>query len=73
MTGLGLVTKGKICPIVESIQGGYVSGGIVYRDKPYKKPTKQECEAIYLPKIRVELIRILRDKTFFVKVRLINN
>jgi len=71
MTGVGLVTKGKICPIVESVTPGAISGGgIIYRDRPHKKPTKQECESLYLPKVKAKLIRILKDKIFSVKVKL---
>lgn len=71
MTGLGLATKGKICPIVESAPSGYIGGGgIVYRDRPQKKPTKKECESLYFPKVRAKLIRILKDKFFSVNIKL---
>lgn len=58
MTGLGLATKGKICPISVSYTGGGVVGGIIHRDR---KPTKKECELLYFPKVYVELIKMIEE------------
>jgi len=74
MTGLGLVTKGKICPVRIEIVGGGGGGGIIYRDREVKKkPTKQECEILYFPTVYTELIEILKEeeKKFFVIVSFI--
>jgi len=70
MTGISLVTKGKICKprIVQSYGGG---GGIIYRDREVsRKPTKQECETLYFPKVNTELLDIIKeeDKKFSVVV-----
>ena len=59
MTGVGLATKGKICPSTTSYSG-VGGGGIIYRDR-YKKPTKKECELLYFPKVYMDLIRMLND------------
>ena len=72
MTGIGLVTKGKICPVRTEPQPFYGGGGgIIYRDREIKgKPTKEECEILYFPKVYTELIEIIKEqeKTFSVKV-----
>lgn len=71
MTGIGLVTKGKICPAREVTYGGIGGGGIIYRDREVKKtPTKEECEILYFPKVKTELIEVLKEqeKKFSVKV-----
>lgn len=60
MTGIGLVTKGKICSHISSFQGGGYGGGIIYRDR-YRKPTKKECEALYFPKVYMELIKMINE------------
>jgi len=63
MTGIGLATKGKICS--KSVRGsGFVGGGIIYRDREVKrKPTKKECEALYFPKVKANLIRVFKHKS----------
>lgn len=33
-------------------------GGVIYRDK---KPTKKECEKLYLPKIQADLEKIIAE------------
>lgn len=65
MNALCLATKGKICKtrIVERVIAG--GGGIVYRDREGvkgKKPTKQECEILYFPKISMDLIEIIKQE-----------
>ena len=58
MTGLGLATKGKICPVSVSYSGGGVSGGIIHRDRT---PTKKECELLYFPKVYMDLIKMIDE------------
>jgi len=58
MTGLGLATKGKICPVSVSYSGGGVSGGIIHRDR---RPTKKECELLYFPKVYIDLIKMIDE------------
>lgn len=63
MTGVGLATKGKICKVrtVEHVLGG--GGGIIYRDRESKKkPSKQECELLYFPKITMDLIEVIKQE-----------
>jgi hypothetical protein len=75
MTGIGLATKGKICSR-STRDSGFVGGGIIYRDREVKrKPTKKECESLYLPKVRANLIKIFKHRceNFLVKVKLFND
>ena len=72
MSALSLVTKGKICRavVVERVISG--GGGVIHRDRyiKTKKPTKQECEYLYFPKITMGFLEIIReaDKEFKVVV-----
>jgi len=62
MTGISLVTKGKICKRVTQVVGGGI-GGVVYRDRYRdKKPSKEECETLYFPKVHTELIKIIMEQ-----------
>lgn len=67
MNALSLVTKGKICKaiIVERVIPS--GGGVVYRDREtkVKKPTKQECEYLFFPKITVDFIKVVEEEKQF--------
>ena len=65
MSAVSLVTKGMICGHKKGtvIMGGG-GGGIVYRDKPAKKLSKEEllkaCENMF-PKVTAELITTIEE------------
>lgn len=62
MHAMSLATKGKICKAIVRLYPG--GGSVIHMDRPakMKKPTKQDYERLYFPKITMGFLEIIKEE-----------